>query len=144
MLAVQWRGARVRAGAFSANHSLLVSKAHRQPVSGAPEWSPTTKLTAVELQHGSEEGVVAKTDVAHPKLAHGERSELVGQVSVPAREARLGGQRQMGHHRRFFLRVRTVLSERKSYMYISGRLGADRSTGQPTLGAPAVSEKCRQ
>ena len=63
-----------------------------------------TKLTAVELQHGSEEGVVAKTDVAHPNLAHGERSELVGQVSVLAREARLSGQRQMGHHRRFFLR----------------------------------------
>ena len=28
-----------------------------------------TKLTAVELQHGSEEGAVAKTDVAHPILA---------------------------------------------------------------------------
>ena len=56
--------------------------------------SPTRKLTAVQLQHVSEEGVLAKSDIAYPKLTHSERSELVGPIPQPATEHELGGQRQ--------------------------------------------------
>ena len=51
-------------------------------------------LTVVPEHLVTAEGAVAKPDVAHPKLAHSERSELVGPIAEPAREARLGGQRQ--------------------------------------------------
>ena len=48
----------------------------------------------MQLQHVSEEGVLAKSDIAYPKLTHSERSELVGPIPQPATEHELGGQRQ--------------------------------------------------
>ena len=79
--------------------------------------APTRKLTAVQLQHVSEEEVLAKVDVAHPKLAHSERSELVGPIPQPATAARARWATAEGPIGRVFLRVHAVLSDRKSYMY---------------------------
>ena len=71
----------------------------------------------MQLHHVSEEGVLAKSDVAYPKLAHSERSELVWPIPQPATAARARLATAEGPIGGVFLRVRTVLSERKSYMY---------------------------
>ena len=52
-------------------------------------------LTVVPEHLVTAEGAVAKPDVAHPKLAHSERSELVGRIAEPGqRSTAQGGQRQ--------------------------------------------------
>ena len=74
-------------------------------------------LTVVPEHLVTAEGAIAKPDVAHPKLAHSERSELVGPIAEPGQRSTARRATAEAHHRRVFLRVRTVLSERKSYMY---------------------------
>ena len=79
--------------------------------------TPSMMLTVVPEHLVTAEGAVAKPDVAHPKLAHSERSELVGPIAEPGQRSTARRATAEAHHRRVFLRVRTVLSERKSYMY---------------------------
>lgn len=45
-------------------------------------------LTVVQEHLVTAKGAVAKPDIVHPKLVHGERSKLFGPVAEPVREAR--------------------------------------------------------
>ena len=78
------------AGAGSADYYLGSTKIDTPAPSACGTMTPSMMLTVVPEHLVTAEGAVAKPDVAHPKLAHSERSELVGPIAESDATSRIG------------------------------------------------------